>query len=119
MDVTAIAKKAARTALNVAGTAREKVTLHLGKTETYDWATDKNVQSGGGDIPVEGVWYKETKLQAGAIGTESVFLVHGDDAPNGIFEADTLTRTKTGELWNIYQVDPIPTEAVILVRVRK
>jgi len=119
MDVTAIAKKAARTALNVAGTAKETATLHLGKSQTYNWDTDKNVESGGSDPVVEGVWYKETKTQAAAIGTDSIFLIHGDDAPNGVFEADSLTRTKTGELWQIYQVDPIPTEAVILIRVRK
>lgn len=99
--------------------ALEWVTLHLAKTQTYDYATDKMVESGGADIPVEGLFYQEKQSQDLTTTRQTVFLIQGVAAPDGVVEADTLTRNKTGEKWQVYQVDPIPTEAVIKLYLRR
>jgi hypothetical protein len=117
VDLKAIATKAAATGFGIAGNAKETAILHLGKTETYDYDTDKMTESGGSDPTVEGIFYNEAQKQGGPTTNQGVFLIQGVDAPSGVFEADTLTRN--GKVWQIDQVEPIPTQAVIKLYIRR
>lgn len=99
--------------------ALENVTLHLAKTQTYSYELDKMTESGGQDLQVEGLFYSEMQTQQLTSTNETVFLIKGEDAPAGVREADSLTRQKTGEKWQIFRVDPIPTEAVIKLWLRR
>ena len=88
MGLETIPSDAARVGFAVADAlgALESVVLHTGKTQTYDFDLDKNVESGGKDLPVKGLFYREKEAQAST--TDSVFMVKGEDAPDGIDEAD-------------------------------
>lgn len=118
MDLAAIATKAAALAFDIAGTAKTTAVLHLGKLGTYDPVADVTAPSAGSDVTVEGVFYKAKQTQ-GTDNTakERLFIVEGADAPDGIDEADTATID--GSVWNINEVERIPTEAVIILHLRQ
>lgn len=111
--IASIAADAVKLALEVAGDAKTTATLHLGKTQTYDYGTDANTASAGTDPVVEGVFWKQ-KQQKGAETTmsDAKFLVAATDAPAGIVAADTATIL--GKVWNIDLVEPIAGVAYIL-----
>lgn len=89
------------------------VTLHLGKTQSYNYATDANTASGGSDPTGQGVFWKERQKQnAENTTSDSRFLVAATDAPTGITEADTATIL--GKVWNIEMVEPVAGVAYIL-----
>lgn len=122
MNLKAIAENAVDVAYGIAGKpaaggALETVTLHLGKAQTYNFDTDKMVESGGSEVEADGVFYSEIQKGGGPTTSDAVFTVRGKDAPAGIFEADTLTRD--GKVWQIDEVKPIPTKALYLVYLRK
>ncbi len=118
MGLTAIAQGAVELGLNIAGDAKTTATLHLNKTQTYDFDTDIATPSGGSDVPVDGLFYLvQQKQAADSSGRDGRFLVKGSDAPNGIDQADTITID--GQKWNIYFVEKIPTGAAIILYLRQ
>jgi len=113
---------AVETAFGVAGDVLESATLHLGKTQDYDIDTDESVETGGQDVPVSGVWFKDKQVQTQITGGDASFMVKGSNAPDGIDEADSLTFTsgpRTGEKWNIYQVNTLPAGAGYILWIRR
>lgn len=118
MDFTELASGAAALAMQIAGDAKTTATLHIGKTQTYDFTTDATTPSGGSDPVVQGIFYQD-KQQQGIDTTKTLatFMIEGADVPAGIDEADSLTIGATK--WEVYEVDRIPTDAIYLLRIRK
>jgi hypothetical protein len=122
MNLASIASKAAKVAFGVAGSALEEATLHIGQTQTQDFHTDTVSGSGGTEKETKGAFYHSRQQQDLAITNEAIFMILGEDVPDGIDEADTLTFTsgpRTGQTWQIYAVESIPTQAVWLLSIRK
>lgn len=122
LDLVAIANKAAGTAFGIVGTALEEATLHMGQTQTQDFHTDTVVGAGGTNKATKGAFYHSKQQQDLAITNEAIFMILGEDVPDGIDESDTLTFTsgpRAGQTWQIYAVEPIPTQAVWLLNIRK
>ncbi len=118
MSLTAIAVKAAALAMNVAGDAKQAATLHIGKTLAYQKDTGLSTASGGSDLSTKGILYRTSQDQRADVTThQSHFLIQAVDAPSGIDEADTLTVD--GVVWQIANVEAIPTKAIIILTIRK
>jgi hypothetical protein len=118
MSLTAIAVKAAATAMGAADDAKQPATLHIGQTLAYQKDTGLTTASGGTDVSVLGILYRTAQDQRAELTTQqSHFLIQGADAPSGIDEADTLTIDSA--VWQIAMVEKIPTKAVIILTIRK
>lgn len=118
MDLKAIAASAANIAFEQAGNAKVTATINgPALPGAYDPATDTTSSSSVADYSVEGILYRSIQQQKDATGNEAMFILKGVDAPAGIDEANTVTIE--GKLWNISMVEPIPTNAVIMLHLRK
>jgi hypothetical protein len=112
----------ADTAFNVAAGlgATETCVVHLGKTQTYDFDTDKNTPSAGSDVTLVGIFYAEEEDQGVELTAQMAnFLIRGRDVPSQVREQDTLTRSKDSTVWQIWRVDYVPTDTVCTLRLRK
>ncbi len=118
MDFAAIAAQAMGVAKGLGAT--ESCSLHIGKTQTYSYDTDKNTLSAGNDVTVDGVWYVEEQAQGAQLTTQRAnFLILGANVPSRVREADTLTRGKDSTVWQIDDVKYVPTDAVCILYLRK
>lgn len=118
VDIARITARAAKTALNLAGTAKTTGILHLGKTQVYDPVLDQTVGSAGSDVTVEGLKYdlKETQGE-GPTSFSTMFMLAAADAPAGIDEADSITIE--GSMWNIVDVRSVPGKAIYQLGLRR
>ena len=122
MDLISIANQAAAIAFEAAGNAREEVVLHVGKTLAYDYDTDSQTATGGRDITLKGVFYEDKQAQAAATGDSTRFIFNGADVPASILPAgvtEDATLTRNGNVWNVFNVERIPTGAVVILSVRR
>jgi hypothetical protein len=120
MDLGVIAKQAVDVAFAVGDSALEAGTLHIGKTQTYDFDTDKNTLSAGNDVTVKGVFYREAQAQGMELTNQLAnFLIRGSDVPQRVREADTFSRDKDSSVWQIDDVEYVPTDAVCILKLRK
>lgn len=118
LDIKSIAAAGTALALRLAGNAKTTAVLHVGQTPTYDPATDTTSGTGGSDITVEGIFYRSIQQQDPAVpGYHASFLFEGAKAPSGIDQADTATIE--GAVWQIDGVEPVPTKAAYIIRIRK
>jgi len=118
MNLAAIAD----TAFNVAAGlgATETCIIHLGKTGSYDFDTDKNTLTGGNDVTLDGIFYAEEEEQGVELTVQLAnFLIQGKDVPSQVREQDTLTRNKDSTVWQIYRVVYVPTDTVCTLKLRK
>ena len=102
---------------DIAGGLKTAATLHINKSEGYNFDTDSATESGGSDIPVQGIFYRQKQAQAAETsGQDATFMVKGSDAPAGIDQADTITIN--GTKWQIDLVEPTPANAAYLLHIR-
>ena len=122
VDLVGIAQRAAKTAFGIAERALEGATLHLSKDVTQNFHTDGAAEAGGTDKTTKGAFYHSRQQQEQAITNAGVFMILGEDVPDGIDEADSLTFTsgpRTGQTWQIAGVEGIPTSAVYILNIRR
>jgi hypothetical protein len=118
LDLARIAANATSVAMRVAGTAKTTGTLHLGKTETYNYSTDQTVEGGGQDIEVEGILWDAIQDQGPDVTARSArFLIEGAKVPTEIDEADSITID--GAVWQIKDSARVPTGAVKILKLRR
>lgn len=123
IDIAAIARVAVRTGLNLAGTAKDTATIYSNTPDapgTYDPVTDVTTPGTGGAssaVTVEGLLYR-TKEQQGSdkTGRSATFLFDAEDDP-GLDEGATLTIK--GVNWQIDMVEPVPTDAAVILTLRR
>ncbi len=117
IDVKALVGQLVPVSLDIAGTAKTTAVVHLGKTTTYDPVTDTQVESGGNDVTVQGIFYRDDQLQGRDVTTtQADFLVEIDALPSLPVESDTVTINSV--LWNIIRVDNDPTNTIAILRLR-
>lgn len=118
-DLAKIGKLAAKIGMRVAGTAKVSATLHLGKTNTFNAATDTMVASAGTDVPLLGVKY-ELKQEKGVTNKWATeFLLENADIPAGVNVDVKDNLVIAGEKWEIANVERIPTEAIVILGLKK
>jgi hypothetical protein len=118
MDLAAIAKQATAVAFDIAGTAKTTAILNVGATGTYDPVTDTTTPADGSQLTVLGVLYKSKQSQNAETGINADFVIEGADIPeSGIDEADTVIID--GTVWNIYEVQAVPTKAITILSLRR
>lgn len=120
MDIAAIAKAGAATAMRLAGNARTAATLHLGQGQVYDAENDVMTPGGGRAAEVLGVFYRSQQQQRSEhTANVATFMIEGAAAPEGVNQADSITIPTEGGKWNITGVVPVPTRAVILLELQR
>jgi hypothetical protein len=120
LDIQALVETYVPLAFSFAGTAKTPVVLHLGKTPNYNYATDVATPTGGQDVSIEGIFYKSKQAQGTDLTErETLFALDGADAPAGIDEADTLTVTETGKVWQINEVENIQRGVMYILHLRR
>jgi hypothetical protein len=118
LDLDALAKSVVGIGMELAGTGKKTAIVHFGKNKTYDAESDSLSASGGQDISLQGILYKDKQRQGTASdSTTSDFLINGADLPSKIDEADNVTID--GEDWNIADVDDVQNGAAYILRLRK
>lgn len=128
LDIQALAARAAAIGMNLAGNAKEEVTLHLGFAagESYDAATDTETPGAGTNVTLQALPFKRKNTQTGAAlqitersfsaNTETL-LIQNADIPEGLKVTEEDTITRAGAVWAIVAVERPP--GVTLIDVRK
>jgi len=118
LDIAGLAQDLVPVAMELAGTAKKTATLHLGKTEAYDPNTGAPSESGGSDVEVEGIFWKEGQRQGVDVtSNDRFFLIEADKLPSKPTESDTLTVD--GDVWQVKDTEFDPTGTIAILTLRR